>query len=134
MTVAGSLYYNYKHLFFVSSVGSSLCDSNYRFLFVDVGAHRKFSNSTIFKNSVLYMKLKNNTLNISEGQPLIQGSNTNTPFVIIGDEGFLNFCCALTEVNFYQSKKRLFNYRLARARRYIECIFGILASKWAIFL
>jgi hypothetical protein len=30
-------------------------------------------------------------------------------------------------------KKRMFNYRLCRARTYVECTFGSLSNKWRIF-
>lgn len=58
------------------------------------------------------------------------------PYVIVGDEAF-----ALTSYMLrpyprssnLNLEKKVFNYRLSRARRVIECAFGILSAKWRIF-
>jgi len=56
-------------------------------------------------------------------------------YVIVGDEVFglsENIMCPYGGNNLTMSKK-IFNYRLSRARRYIECTFGILSNKWRTF-
>jgi hypothetical protein len=57
------------------------------------------------------------------------------PFVLVRDEA-----SALSNAMMrpYGDKdlpqnKMVFNYRLSRARRFIECSFGILTNKWRIF-
>lgn len=55
--------------------------------------------------------------------------------VIVGDEAFELSENVLRPYGGQKLpvKKRIFNYRLYRARCYIECTFGILANKWRIF-
>lgn len=53
---SGSMYYNYKH--FCSVVLLAMCDSNYLFTFVDIGAYGKESDSAVFRNSALCDAIK----------------------------------------------------------------------------
>lgn len=128
---SGSLYYNYKNFF--SMVLLAVCDVNYMFTFVDVGSYGKASDSTVYKESVLFQKMQQRSLNIPAPKPI---STTSGPlnFSFVGDEAF-----GLSEhmLRPYSGKhldfgKRIFNYRLSRARRCIECSFGILTNKWRI--
>lgn len=111
-----------------------MVDSNYCFTFIDVGSFGKDSDSTIFKNSTLYQHLQNNYLNVPKPN-LINGIQIPMPYAFVGDEAFGLLTNMLRQ---YAEKclpvnKRIFNYRLSRARRYVECSFGILSNKWRIF-
>jgi hypothetical protein len=64
-----------------------LCDANYQFTFGNIGAYGKCSDSGIFKNSSLYEKLQNGSLNIPQSSAIINSSVTY-PYVIVGDEAF----------------------------------------------
>lgn len=57
------------------------------------------------------------------------------PYAFVGDEAF---GLSTNMLRPYAGKclpvhKRIFNYRLSRARRHVECAFGILSNKWRIF-
>ncbi|KAF5275787.1 hypothetical protein FQR65_LT16532 [Abscondita terminalis] len=129
---SGSMYYNYKHFF--SLLLMALCDSNYCFIWVDVGAYGKDSDSGVFKESTLFKKLSERSLNIPEPKYITNNDGNKLPYVIVADEAF-----AMMEnlMRPYGGKmlphaKKIFNYRLSLARRYVECTFGIMCNKWRI--
>lgn len=132
-TDSGSLYYNYKQFF--SLLLLAVCDSSYKFLFIDVGAYGKSSDSTVFRNTVFHRKLQDGTLHLPAPTHLSLSIGRPMPFMLIGDEAFglSKFILRPFGGKYLDVKKRVFNYRLCRARRYIECSFGILANKWRIF-
>lgn len=132
-TDTGSLYFNYKK--FCSILLLAICDANYKFSFIDVGGYGKSADTTIFKNSAFFKKLSTGQLNIPDPRDSGMGFNEKMPFMLIADEGFgqSEYILRPFSGKFLSVEKQVFNYRLSRARRYIECSFGILASKWKIF-
>ncbi len=130
---SGSLYYNYKNYFSILLL--AVCDASHKFIFIDVGAYGKSSDSTVFKESKFFRELENQTLNVPAPQESYSGFGTPMPFVFVADEAFglSQHIVRPYAGKFLSQKKRIFNYRLSRARRLIECSFGILANKWRIF-
>ena len=57
------------------------------------------------------------------------------PFVIVGDEAFALSGNVLRPYRHRNLSiaKRIFKYILTRARRTVECAFGLLCNKWRIF-
>lgn len=85
-TDSGTLYYNYKHYF--SIVLLAVCDANYNFIYVDVGAYGKSNDSAVLKDTSFYYKLKNSLLNIPEPTTLLDNDQTDFPYVFVADEAF----------------------------------------------
>ncbi|XP_069815805.1 uncharacterized protein [Dendropsophus ebraccatus] len=129
---SGSLYFNYKHYF--SVVLLALADSDYRFVVVDIGAYGSAADTGVFRASRIGEMLKTNHLGIPESRPLPGSSGPPAPFVIVADEGFGLQTHLLRPFprRGLDDRRRIFNYRLTRARRYVECAFGILSSKWRV--
>lgn len=129
--LGGSMFLNYKNFF--SIVVLAVCDSNYCFTFVDVGGYGKTSDGGTFRNTTFYNNMIENKLNILEDKAL-PNSSTILPHVLVGDDAFGLSKTLMKPYGGHHLTmyKRVYNYRLCRARRYIECSFGIMANKWRV--
>jgi len=129
---SGSLFSNYKKYY--SIVLLAMCDSDYQFTYINVGSCGTDSDSTIFKGSTLLTKINNGDIMLPPPKPL---SNTTEPlpYMIIGDSAFgiSNKVLRPYARSNLTTKKKIFNYRMSRARRYIESTFGIMSNKFNIF-
>ena len=128
------MYYNYKQYF--SIVLFALVDADYRFIYVDVGCNGRISDGGVFANSYICKAIEEKSLNLPNWKLLpLPGRENPLPYVIVGDEAFPPKTYLLRPYPSRQSdlSRRIFNYRLWRARRVVENVFGILASRFTVF-
>lgn len=129
---SGSSFYNYKKYF--SVILMAIADAQYQFVAVDIGAYGRTNDSKVFKESSMGKVLYQGRFNIPDPRELPGTEGPLLPYVLVGDEAFL-MCQNLLKP--YGSKRlnrtrKIFNYRLTRARRFVECAFGIMTAKWRI--
>ncbi|XP_045456362.1 protein ALP1-like [Melitaea cinxia] len=130
---SGSLFFNYKEFF--SIVLFAVVDASYMFTYIDVGSYGKECDSTIFQNSTLYGHPQHEQIKLPHPEPLSSTRSGDMLFVFVADEAFglSPYIMRPYSGRNLPTPKRVFNYRLSRARRYVECAFGILSNKWRIF-
>lgn len=124
---SGSFYYNYKG--FNSIVLMAVANADYQLLYVNVGTNGRVSDGGVIANTDFYKKLCNGSLNLPGDNP-----DNGLPYAFISDEAF-----ALREdflkpynVKILDQEKRIFNYRLSRARRVVENVFGIMVARFGV--
>lgn len=128
-----SVYRNYKGRDSIVLLG--LVDAEYRFLFVDIGKNGRMHDASIFRESPLAIQLYSQTLNLPLPS-LLPEYYIHLPYVIIADDVFP------LKVNIMKPypgrgltfEKKIFNYRLSRARRTMENAFGIMANRFRILM
>ncbi|KAH9360751.1 hypothetical protein HPB48_020230 [Haemaphysalis longicornis] len=130
---SGSAYFNYKGTF--SIVLMAVVDSTCTFVLVDVGAEGRQTDGGVFKNAEFGKALTKGQLDIpSLGQ--LPGTTRVAPYAFVGDEAFQlrkDFMRPFPAKHL-EDGRRVFNYRLRRARRCAENAFGITAARWRILL
>lgn len=112
-----------------------MCDANYRFLFVDIGAFGRRSDGGIFADSILGQLFRCNRMNVPCRSTIGDTTSFEFPYVMIADEAFPleEWMMRPYPKSSIGSYERVYNYRLSRARRTIENAFGILVARWRIF-
>ncbi|CAN8013953.1 unnamed protein product [Ixodes persulcatus] len=118
---SGSMYFNYKGTY--SIVLLAVVDSDYKFVVVDVGAYGKQSDGGVLKQSIFRKLLEEGRLGLPRDLPL-PNTRLPAPCVFVGDEAYPG--------RGVDAEKRIFNYRLSRARGCAENAFGILVTRWRI--
>ena len=113
----------------------ALISANYEFLYVDVGAEGHQSDGGIWRECSMKKNLDKGKVLVPRERYLPR-SDIPCQFVIVGDDAFplgphlmKPFCRRKLS-----KPEQVFNYRLSRARRCAENAFGILASRFRLFL
>ncbi|XP_018118360.1 protein ANTAGONIST OF LIKE HETEROCHROMATIN PROTEIN 1-like [Xenopus laevis] len=126
---SGSYYYNYKGYF--SVILLAVVNAKYEFIMVDIGKNGRVSDGGVIEQTLFYQKLKEKQLQLPSNSETKEGLN----FVFVADEAFAlheNLIKPFPQKTLTPARK-IFNYRLSRARRVVENAFGILANRFRIF-
>lgn len=127
---SGSMFFNYKHFF--SIVLQGVADSNLKFILVDVGAYGKESDGGIFARSETKSCIENNKMSLPAHVPLPDQS-AEVPYFMLGDAAYPLKSYLLTPFSGNLTPDmQIYNYRHARARRCVECAFGVLSARWRV--
>ena len=128
---SGSYYFNYKGMF--SIVLLALVDANYKFIYIDVGCNGRISDGGVYRNSSLSNAIDRNLLGIPPPRKI---GDYLLPYVIVGDDAFPLKQNLMKPYPFrgLSKAKRVTNYRISRARRVSENVFGIMCNRFRAFL
>ena len=125
------MYFNYKKIF--SVVLQAVADAHYKFIFIDVGGYGKQSDGGLFHASDLYNAIINEQLNIPE-LSFLPNTNVKAPYVLVADEAYplMPFILKPYGGHNLNIEETVFNQRLPRCRKTVECAFGIIYSNWRL--
>lgn len=130
---SGSTNFNYKS--YHSIVLMACCDADGLFTLVETGYAGRNSDDGMFRASAIKHWIEIEVLNFPLSLKLpTDESNNEFPYYFVGDEGFplLRYLMRPYPQRGLDNVKRIYNYRLSRCRRTIECSFGMMTEKFQV--
>lgn len=126
-----SRYFNYKGSH--SIVLFAIVNADYEFICADVGTNGRVSDGGVIRNTEFYRLLQNSELCIPDSN-VLPNSTKRASYVFVGDEAFQlqTHLMKPFSQSVLNKERRIFNYRLSRARRIVENVFGIMASRFRV--
>jgi hypothetical protein len=126
---SGSYFFNYMGYF--SFVLLVIANSNLELIFVDVGKNGRVSDGGVIEDTAFHKKLLAKRLHL----PNSKETAHRLPFVFVADEAFavnehLLKPFSRKELTY---ERKIFNYRLSRARGVVENAFSVMANRFRIF-
>ena len=113
----------------------AIVDADYKFIYVDIGCNGRISDGGVFKNCNLYSMLEENKMKIPKPKNL-PGTTIACPYHIVAHDAFPSkeyIMKPYSQIGLTRDR-RVFNYRLSRARRVVENAFGILSNRFRVFM
>lgn len=130
---SGSLFFNYKS--YNSIILQAVVDAEGKFVIVDVGEAGKNSDGGVFMSSTFGCMFRDQNLNLPKPRTLHTNNCIEFPYVFVGDEAYAlhkHMMKPFSKASLTR-ERRIYNYRHSRARRIVECAFGMMAKKFRIF-
>ena len=121
-------YRNYKG--YDSIIFLAICDADLRFMYIEIGAPGRRGDAGLFRDSALMSHMHHDKLNIPPAEKF-PFSERPMPYFMVGDDAFAlrTFFMKPYPSTRLTPTQRIFNYRLSRCRRCIECAFGTMAAR-----
>lgn len=114
----------------------AIVDAEYKFIYeyIDVDCNGRVSDGGVFDKSTFQHALNVNALALPSSRPLA-GRGRSVPYVLVADDAFRTQTHLLKPYpgRNLSAGQRIFNYRLSRARRIVENVFGIMAKRFQVF-
>lgn len=108
----------------------ALVNADYEFIYIDVGKNGRLSDAGIIEYTEFYRRLLEGSLNLPDNNETTENLN----FVFISDEAFALHKNLLKPFpqQALNHQRRIFNYRLSRARNVVENAFGLITSVFRV--